>query len=419
MLARRRRFDTEKLPHLPPEVWLLIMQLATEVPYAFLPRIESPFDLPCRPTHKQMGVELSRSLITKRHIVLVCKAWNEFATPLLYSAILLRSSRGVSAVWQTLRDSAQSNARVRFGDYVKRIDLSMRDSRTYHVWDEQLAEREKITDILRWLPNLIIFTMHTRVRGGDSTSIAEALTETSANTLETIEWTGKHTFGHMCLSGPSWTRLISSCPNLKSLDGPGCRIFSTELHPAAPLGHLSVTHDDRVLENVPQNCPTPLHIHYTSSKWDVSHPNTRAHCIQAISLDVWFRDSAILHQLLAQCPNLSQLVLRVSTWYSLPRSLKLDSSISHLGLFVEQKQPKLPLLVESLGYLVELDIPGVKTLRLMSRHPLLEGEGLEKRRIQEALHKIRAAGLVLENWEGKPLNREYSVGRSDKKNLPA
>jgi len=71
---------------------------------------------------------------------------------------------------------------------------------------------------------------------------------------------------------------------------------------------------------------------------------------------------------------------------------------------VEQQQPKLPLLIEGLGYLVELDIPGVKTLRLMSRHPLLEGEGLEKRRIQEALHKIRVAGLVLENREGKPLN---------------
>lgn len=404
MLARKRRFDTEKLPHLPPEVWLLIMQLATEVPYAFLPRIESPFDLPCRPTHKEMGVELSRSLITKRHIVLVCKAWNEIATPLLYSAILLRSSRGVSAAWQTLRDSAQNNTRVQFGDFVKRIDLSMRDSRTCHVWDEQLAEREKIADILRCLPNLKIFTMHTRVRGGDSTSIAEALTDTSANTLETIEWTGKQTLGHMCLPGSSWTRLTSSCPKLKSLDGPACRIFSTKLHPAARLSHLSVTHDGRALENVPQNHPTPLHIHYTSSKWDVSHPNTQAHCIQAISLDVWFRNSDILYQLLAQCPNLSQLILRVSTWYSLPYKLKLDSSISHLGLFVEQKQPKLPLLIEGLGYLVWLDIPGVKTLRLMNRHPLLEGESLEKRRIQEALYKIRVAGLVLENWEGKPLN---------------
>ena len=125
MLTRKRRFDIDKLPHLPMEVWLLIIQLATEVPFAFLPRIESPFDLPPRPTHKEMTAELSRSLITKRYVVLVCKAWNEIATPLLYSAVLLRSGRGVSATWNTFCDSGRS---ARLGHYVKRIDLSMRDS---------------------------------------------------------------------------------------------------------------------------------------------------------------------------------------------------------------------------------------------------------------------------------------------------
>jgi len=404
MLACRRRFDSEKLPHLPIELWLLIFQLATEVPYAFLPRIESPFDLPCRPTHNEMGVKLSRSLITKRYIVLVCKTWNEIATPLLYGAVLLRTGRGVSAAWKTFCDSAQSDTSVRLGSYVKRIDLSMRDSRIHHLTSEQLTEREKIADILRLLPNLTIFTMHTRVRGEDSTCIAEALVDTSASTLETIEWTGGPTVGHMCLSGASWVRLVSSCPNLKSLDGPGCKIFSTVLHPAAQLSHLSVTHDYRGVENVPPNPPTPLRVRYNAANWDVSHPNTQSYCLQAISLDVRFRNHIILHRLLAQCPKLSQLILRASAWYSIPFGLKLDPSITHLGLFVEQKQPRLPLLVKGLGYLAGLDIPGVKTFRLMSRHPLLEGENLEKRRIQEALQMIRAAGLVLENWEGKPLN---------------
>ena len=127
MLIRKRRFDIEKLPPLPMEVWLLIFQLATEVPFAFLPKVESPFDLPPRPTHKQMTAELSRSLLTKRYVVLVCKAWNEVATPLLYNAVLLRSVRGVRAAWDTFCDSEQS---ARLGHYVKRIDLSMRDSRT-------------------------------------------------------------------------------------------------------------------------------------------------------------------------------------------------------------------------------------------------------------------------------------------------
>ena len=405
MFARRLRFDTEKLPHLPVEVWLLIFQLATEVPFALLPRSESPFDLPHRPTHRDMTAALSRSLITKRYIALVCKGWNEIATPLLYTAVLLRTARGVTAAWNTFRHSTQNNAGFRLGHYVKRIDLSMKDSRVNHLIPEQDAERKKITEILRWLPNLSIFTMHTQLRGGDATCIADALSETSASTLQTIEWGKGHTFGHVCLSGDSWAKLTSSCPNLKSLDGPACRILLTELHPTARLGHLSVMHDSRIEsgEDVPPNPPTPSHVRYDSSEaWDPS-PSTRTYCSLAVSLDVYFRNLHSLHEILAQCPNLSQLVLRISSWSSIP-CLTLDSSITHLGLFVEQKQPRLPLVIEGLGCLIGWNVPGVKTLRLMSRHPLLEGNSLERRRIREALLKIRAAGLVLENWEGKRLS---------------
>lgn len=406
MLARRRRFDLCQLPNLPTEVWLLIFRLATEVPYALLPRTESPFDLPCRPTYKEMRTELSRSLITKRYMVLVCKAWNEAATPLLYSAILLRTTRGVSAAWETFRDSAQRNGSTRLGHYVKRIDVSMRDSRIHHLplkKEAEREEREKIVDILRRLPSLTIFVMHTRVRSGNANCIADALVETCASTLQTIEWTARHRFGHRCLS---WRRLVSSCPNLKSLEVPGHRIFSTELHPTACLSYLSITYGGEV-GSVPPNPPAPLHIRYSPANWDSTYSKIPTFCLRAISLDVRFLDHESLRELLAQyqCPKLSQLILRFSTWCSLPWGLKLDSSITHLGLFVEQKQSKLPLIVEGLGYyLVSWDFPAVKTLRLMSRHPLLEGANLKKGKIRKALQKIQAAGLVVENWEGKPLN---------------
>ena len=400
---RKRRFDIEKLPNLPTEVWLLILQFATEVPFAFLPTFESPFDLPSRPTPKEMTAELSRSLITKRYVVLVCKAWNEIATPSLYSTVLLRSGRGVSSAWNTFCNHEQSSTGARLGQYVKRIDLSMRDSQTHHMQSKQAAERDAIAAILRWLPNLIIFTMHTRVRDGDSTCIADALANTSANTLQTIEWTGRHAFGHMCLSGPAWTRLVSSCPNLKSLDGPACRIFSTELHPAARLTHLSVTHDDRGVEDLPPKHPTPLHIRYNSMDWDITHCNIQAHCLQAISLDVRFWDKGSLQILLSRCPRLSQLVLRFATWCALPGDLTFDSSITHLGIFIDQKQPMLRSMIEGFGALGGWGIPGVKTYRLMNRHPFLEGEDL-KNKVQEALQRLRGVGPVLENREGRALN---------------
>ena len=403
MLACRLRLDIQRLPHLPSELWLLIFQLATEVPFAFLPRTESPFDLPPRPTHKEMTAAFSHSLVTKRYLVLVCKAWNEIATPLLYSAVLLRTTRGATAAWETFRRSAQINEGGGLGRYVKRIDLSMRDSLISHKHEhEQDAERKKIAEILQLLPNLSIFTMHPRFRGRDATDIAGALANTSAGTLQTIEWGKGYTFRHICLSEASWTGLVSSCPNLKSLEGPACRIFSTVLHPAAQLSHLSVVYEEREVEDVPPHPPTPLHIRYDSiENWDVTHPNTRAYCSRVTSLDACFWDQHTLNRLLAQCPKLCQLVLRIPYWSPMP-NLTLDSSITHLGIFVEDKQPRLPLLVRGLRCLVLWDIPGVKTLRLMSRHPLLEGESLEGKRMRGVLGTIREAGLVLENWEGKP-----------------
>ena len=405
LLLRKRRFDIEKLPLLPTEVWLLILQLATEVPFAFLPKVESPFDLPSRPTPKEMTAEISRSLITKRYIVLVCKAWNEIATPLLYSAVLLRSGRGVTSAWGTFCDHEESGAGARLGQYVRRIDLSMRDSQTHHMQSKQVAERETIAAILRCLPNLSIFTMHTRVRDGDATCIADALADTSANTLQTIEWTGRHAFGHMCLSGPSWTRLVSSCPNLKSLDGPSCRIFSTQLHPAAQLSHLSVTHDDRGVEDAPPGHPSALHVRYNSIDWDVTHSNIQAQCLRAISLDVRCWDKFTLERLLARCPRLSQLVLRFTAWETLPGGLKLDSSITHLGVFVDQKQPVLRLLQAGLCVLITWGLPGVKRVRLMNRHTFLEGEDLRDQ-IQDTLMRLRVLGVMLENREGKLLNEK-------------
>ena len=61
-------------------------------------------------------------------------------------------------------------------------------------------------------------------------------------------------------------------------------------------------------------------------------------------------------------------------------------------------------MFEGLGAFIDWNLPGVKTLRLMNQHPLLEGENLERKKTREALQKIRAVGFVLENWEGEPLN---------------
>ena len=80
-----------------------------------------------------------------------------------------------------------------------------------------------------------------------------------------------------------------------------------------------------------------------------SRPNTQAHCLRAISLDVHSGDQAILQELLAQCSQPSQLILRFSAWYSLPSGLKLDSPEPHSGCFHGGQPPPQPRLYPTIS----------------------------------------------------------------------
>ena len=59
-------------------------------------------------------------------------------------------------------------------------------------------------------------------------------------------------------------RLVSSCPNIKSLGGPGSKVFSMMPHPAARPNHLSVTRDNRGVEGILSN------ILRSAATWDVA-----------------------------------------------------------------------------------------------------------------------------------------------------
>jgi len=96
----------------------------------------------------EMGIMFSRLLITKRYIVSACKTWNELTITSPYGAVL-RNGRGISGVLWAFRGSLQRNAGVWPGHHVRRIDLSVRDSRTHRLSLKQAAEREEIADVLR------------------------------------------------------------------------------------------------------------------------------------------------------------------------------------------------------------------------------------------------------------------------------
>ena len=92
---------------LPPELWLIVFDLATFVPNAFDAEVHNPFDYP-----RRLGVgddtfmidmrgdlrAIRRASRTKRAIFRVCKTWHALVTPLLYEAVSLVRESNIPAL---------------------------------------------------------------------------------------------------------------------------------------------------------------------------------------------------------------------------------------------------------------------------------------------------------------------------------
>ncbi|TFK53569.1 hypothetical protein OE88DRAFT_1655754 [Heliocybe sulcata] len=92
----------------PLEIWLLIFQYATYIPESTNDQPLDPFQPSCCPRTAMGANTPVLSMKTKCSLVLVCRAWRETATELLYEYLVIRSLRRAVQVLSALRSSPRS-----------------------------------------------------------------------------------------------------------------------------------------------------------------------------------------------------------------------------------------------------------------------------------------------------------------------
>jgi len=142
---------------LPPEIWILILRHATDIPGAFdtsyicawdVPLRERPISAvggPATPQHRLL------LLPTKLALLRVCKFWNRIATPYLYEFVSVRNLRQVENFLHAMgRDWAK---RVRH--YIRRLDITM----DWGTPADSPTLARKLPNLFLLFPNIEVFNV--------------------------------------------------------------------------------------------------------------------------------------------------------------------------------------------------------------------------------------------------------------------
>ncbi|KAI6004928.1 hypothetical protein EDD15DRAFT_2444520 [Pisolithus albus] len=169
---------------IPPEVWDRIFEIATHVPYIFIPEIfekstfiGSEYDVIYLPAFVD-------TFATKRNLVLVCKQWWHLATRYLYRALFINRSRKLLSIWSTLQSYANGKGAVPgakpLGWWTERLDVLSCDT-----------GEARLADIIMCLPNLAIVRLNFRIVLNDHRSILRSITNAlrqAASSLRVFDW---------------------------------------------------------------------------------------------------------------------------------------------------------------------------------------------------------------------------------------
>ncbi|KAF7975018.1 hypothetical protein HWV62_10641 [Athelia sp. TMB] len=197
-------------PPLPVELWLRIIETATSIPGILEPEMYKISDLPNAETIRLQQLELRASLVTKRNLVRLSKAWYAMAAPYLYETIIIGRQRTLISLCITLMHSENkgenpSSGSHPLGWYTKRLDFAARDSGDMFL--------NSLAEAIRYLPNLTMFNFNPHGYVSSSlystfSSVARALADTCGLNLRQLN------FSRHCLQESDWQVLLSSTPNL-------------------------------------------------------------------------------------------------------------------------------------------------------------------------------------------------------------
>ncbi|KAK0455177.1 uncharacterized protein EV420DRAFT_1554545 [Desarmillaria tabescens] len=207
---------------LPPEIWSLIFDLATQVPGAYDPDcLALAFT---HPPSKFQIQETKKSLSSRSRLIRVCKLWSIFALKNLFEHItVVRDASIVSLRDKLVRSREDAGTGHHLGCYTKRLDISLKTS-------DINKTITNLSDIIRCLPNLSfikIFLNNTNRpvsrfnHGRDNTAVPDPFLDAlclSCPSLQVLEILPRSSF---YIPHTDLHRIFSSFPKLSSFRNDG------------------------------------------------------------------------------------------------------------------------------------------------------------------------------------------------------
>ncbi|KAG1750450.1 uncharacterized protein EDB91DRAFT_1046057 [Suillus paluster] len=343
---------TRNFPRFPPELWLSIFSLATNVPGLLSCDGPTPSDLP-RPIVKENEQRLLReSLITKRNIILVCRTWHALATELLYRSVLVTRPATLSSLLVALdRRSSGAAHPAHVGWWTRRLDVLIQDDRC------EASDYSLLANVIRRFPNLSIVTLSMPMLPYNDcwlrqlpTSVVMALAESCGPSLRVFDCS--ESILRPCRK--DLMKLIAAAPNLSVLRCPICspsagdKFPSTRLDVPVMTNLLSVSlmsvflrdylPEDRdanhfpALRQLTYDCiPPPFLDHTWKNFVKLSCAN-----VTTVHLDFPLQGDSLQKELdlLSECcRSLNDLVVYLRSWTEIKPNLSLPPSVSYLGLY--------------------------------------------------------------------------------------
>ncbi|KAF8900700.1 hypothetical protein CPB84DRAFT_1018931 [Gymnopilus junonius] len=202
---------------IPPEIWSTIFRHATRPDFSEY-RFVGPKSLDfISGIDRDQLKEFRASLVTKRYLVRVSKAWYSIAMPFLYEHVILGTGRSIIPLCQVMKRSQEQVDSDRPGSsigwWTKRLDVSMRDKA-----DGPNEILSALADIMACLRNLRVLTFSVKGQGYDirkplPSSVLRSLS--CHDTLKVVHWYNDY----LQPTTGDWTSFLEVHSQLESIRG--------------------------------------------------------------------------------------------------------------------------------------------------------------------------------------------------------
>lgn len=369
------------LPPFPPELWITIFSLATDIPGLLSYDGPNPSDIP-RPLVKEHEHKLLKeSLITKRNIILVCKTWNALATNFLYQSVLVTRPATLSSLLVAL--GGRSSGAVHVGWWTRRLDVLIQDDHC------EASHYALLANIIRRFPNLSIVNLSMPMLPDNDSwlrqlpeSVVMALAESCGPSLRVFDCS--ESILRPCRE--DLMKLIIAAPNLSVLHCPICSPSARDKSPSARLDVPVMTKlqslslmsvflrdylpDDRdanhfpALRKLTYDCIPPPFLDHTWKHFvRLSCANvTTVHLDYSLQADRLQKELDLLSEC---CLFLNDLVIYIRSWTEINPYLTLPPSVSCLGLYSKLRKAPTFHFMQLLAALRTISGSKLKTVRLL------------------------------------------------------